>query len=356
MSTLTASHLRSPPPTLESLLTDSHDAFTQQDLGGISMDMFDPALSISAYDHSAFSAPFQPPTSTLNDGATQSPGAGPSRSTRPNRASRPTSFKTFLTLEGDEDFQQGASDGGSGFDTDGDGDEYVGDGGVNGVNEDDGADEDEDEGFREGDSDDDYDFGLPASQRSRASSSARTPKARKVTRLTPAAHADRSRSQSVNTGTAKKRSARNHIVIHSSVPADELRTVNVNATSTTSTAGNATPLGAGAAGSNRSRSASRSLPPSRTEKKFKCTWEDCGKAYTKPARLREHELSHTGEVRLLHFCACLVVFRRRFQYDRIEGQQGQGSLDARSALWSPRVERYMRWRDSSRLARIDVGH
>lgn len=39
-----------------------------------------------------------------------------------------------------------------------------------------------------------------------------------------------------------------------------------------------------------------SRPPSRTERRFKCQWEGCDKAYFKPARLREHELSHTGEV------------------------------------------------------------
>lgn len=39
-----------------------------------------------------------------------------------------------------------------------------------------------------------------------------------------------------------------------------------------------------------------SRPPSRTERKFKCQWAGCDKAYFKPARLREHELSHTGEV------------------------------------------------------------
>jgi hypothetical protein len=38
------------------------------------------------------------------------------------------------------------------------------------------------------------------------------------------------------------------------------------------------------------------------EKKYQCTWKDCGKAYSKPSRLEEHERSHTGEVRhcLLH--------------------------------------------------------
>jgi len=37
-------------------------------------------------------------------------------------------------------------------------------------------------------------------------------------------------------------------------------------------------------------------PPSRTEKKFKCTFDGCDKAYYKPSRLAEHELTHTGEV------------------------------------------------------------
>lgn len=33
-------------------------------------------------------------------------------------------------------------------------------------------------------------------------------------------------------------------------------------------------------------------------KKVVCLWEGCGKLFSKPAKLREHELSHTGEVRL----------------------------------------------------------
>nr|XP_031860367.1 uncharacterized protein CI109_004255 [Kwoniella shandongensis]KAA5527439.1 hypothetical protein CI109_004255 [Kwoniella shandongensis] len=45
----------------------------------------------------------------------------------------------------------------------------------------------------------------------------------------------------------------------------------------------------------RSRSRSSSAFPSRTERKYKCTYEGCDKAYTKPSRLAEHELSHTGE-------------------------------------------------------------
>ncbi|WVQ75651.1 hypothetical protein IAR50_005280 [Cryptococcus sp. DSM 104548] len=35
--------------------------------------------------------------------------------------------------------------------------------------------------------------------------------------------------------------------------------------------------------------------PSRTQKKFKCTHEGCDKAYTKPSRLAEHEMTHRGE-------------------------------------------------------------
>lgn len=31
-------------------------------------------------------------------------------------------------------------------------------------------------------------------------------------------------------------------------------------------------------------------------KKVVCLWEGCGKSFSKPAKLREHELSHTGEV------------------------------------------------------------
>ncbi|ODO05504.1 hypothetical protein I350_04555 [Cryptococcus amylolentus CBS 6273] len=35
--------------------------------------------------------------------------------------------------------------------------------------------------------------------------------------------------------------------------------------------------------------------PSRTQKRFKCTHEGCEKAYTKPSRLAEHEMTHRGE-------------------------------------------------------------
>jgi hypothetical protein len=45
-----------------------------------------------------------------------------------------------------------------------------------------------------------------------------------------------------------------------------------------------------------SKSPVPSRPPSRTERRFKCTFEGCDKAYTKPSRLAEHELTHTGEV------------------------------------------------------------
>jgi len=41
-------------------------------------------------------------------------------------------------------------------------------------------------------------------------------------------------------------------------------------------------------------SRSRSATPA--EKRYKCQYEGCDKAYTKPSRLAEHELSHTGEV------------------------------------------------------------
>ena len=42
-----------------------------------------------------------------------------------------------------------------------------------------------------------------------------------------------------------------------------------------------------------SLNASKSIRP----KRYKCTYEGCAKAYTKPSRLDEHVRSHTGEVR-----------------------------------------------------------
>jgi hypothetical protein len=42
------------------------------------------------------------------------------------------------------------------------------------------------------------------------------------------------------------------------------------------------------------KSRSRSATPG--ERRYKCQYDGCDKAYTKPSRLAEHELSHTGEV------------------------------------------------------------
>lgn len=39
------------------------------------------------------------------------------------------------------------------------------------------------------------------------------------------------------------------------------------------------------------------LVTSGTKKRYQCTHPDCPKAYTKPSRLKEHERSHTGQVR-----------------------------------------------------------
>lgn len=43
--------------------------------------------------------------------------------------------------------------------------------------------------------------------------------------------------------------------------------------------------------------------PSRTEKRYKCAYEGCDRAYTKPSRLAEHEMTHRNEVRIV--CARL---------------------------------------------------
>ncbi|WVR09654.1 hypothetical protein IAU60_006728 [Kwoniella sp. DSM 27419] len=49
----------------------------------------------------------------------------------------------------------------------------------------------------------------------------------------------------------------------------------------------------GPSSSKSSRAGSK--PPSRMERRFKCLYEGCDKAYFKPSRLAEHELTHTGE-------------------------------------------------------------
>ena len=47
----------------------------------------------------------------------------------------------------------------------------------------------------------------------------------------------------------------------------------------------------------QSRSQSRAREPSlAVEKRYICEAEGCGKAFSKPAKLKEHALSHTGEV------------------------------------------------------------
>jgi len=69
--------------------------------------------------------------------------------------------------------------------------------------------------------------------------------------------------------------------------------------------------------SQTSRTASRVSSSSRlkenSRKKYLCSHKDCGKSYTKPSRLAEHERSHTGQVytsprvqllRLTVFCLC----------------------------------------------------
>jgi hypothetical protein len=43
-----------------------------------------------------------------------------------------------------------------------------------------------------------------------------------------------------------------------------------------------------------------------TKKRYRCTYQGCSKAYTKPSRLEEHERSHTGEV-----CYHIVNLNRR---------------------------------------------
>jgi general transcription factor IIIA len=51
-----------------------------------------------------------------------------------------------------------------------------------------------------------------------------------------------------------------------------------------------------------------------TKKKYRCTYQGCTKAYTKPARLQEHERSHTGEVNcfFIHLTQLTHVPQRPF--------------------------------------------
>lgn len=301
--TLSAPHTDS-PPTFEGLLSDSFssDLYQHQTYqSNLHPDSAQGHYTMSGQHH----------TITSLDLPMQTPGAGPSRPaptrTRPSRASRPTSFIKYLTLEGDEEYQE--SDG-SGFDTDGDGDEYrapLDD--VDGIDGNGGGSEDDEFERAALHFDHDEDAGPDLNLDPAAhdlfynpDGSSRIPTAaqikaykRKLNR--PDFHPD---------GTPIKRrpaSTRKHIVIRGAVDPADLRTVTVDGTSVASTSAGAagrggTPATPGkGAGGARSREGSRSLPPSRTEKKFKCTWEGCDKAYTKPARLREHELSHTGEVR-----------------------------------------------------------
>lgn len=49
----------------------------------------------------------------------------------------------------------------------------------------------------------------------------------------------------------------------------------------------------------RSQSRARELStPTTGEKRYICEEEGCGKSFAKPAKLKEHALSHTGEVSL----------------------------------------------------------
>ncbi|CAK9781448.1 hypothetical protein CC85DRAFT_255565 [Cutaneotrichosporon oleaginosum] len=51
-----------------------------------------------------------------------------------------------------------------------------------------------------------------------------------------------------------------------------------------------------------------SRPPSRTERRFACTFAGCDKAFFKPARLAEHMRTHTGE--RPYVCECGQSYRR----------------------------------------------
>ena len=57
-----------------------------------------------------------------------------------------------------------------------------------------------------------------------------------------------------------------------------------------------TPEAEGPAAGPSSRSSTPRRPPSSTKRRFECTFDGCDKAYFKPSRLAEHELTHTGEV------------------------------------------------------------
>ncbi len=69
-------------------------------------------------------------------------------------------------------------------------------------------------------------------------------------------------------------------------------TSNFSLNRTSSEIGNSTPNGLASS----SKLDNPKRPPSRTERKFICTHKGCSKAYFKPSRLAEHELTHTGLV------------------------------------------------------------
>ncbi|OWZ52983.1 transcription factor iiia [Cryptococcus neoformans 125.91] len=54
--------------------------------------------------------------------------------------------------------------------------------------------------------------------------------------------------------------------------------------------------------------------PSRTEKRFKCVYEGCDRAYTKPSRLAEHEMTHRNERPF----ACSQCPRTYFREDHLK--------------------------------------
>jgi uncharacterized C2H2 Zn-finger protein len=65
------------------------------------------------------------------------------------------------------------------------------------------------------------------------------------------------------------------------------------------------------------------------EKKYKCTFEGCGKAYTTPGKLRDHSTSHTGNFSILYHILCGFLGEKPFECGRCDKKFGGRELFGR---------------------------